>query len=69
MLFGMSMIVVGWLILVLINLELNLFIMILLVVLIEGGNVFVMMFVVILGVNLLFDELILYGIVVIMMVC
>ena len=42
MLLGMSMIVVGWLILALINTELNLLTMILLAALIEGGNAFVM---------------------------
>lgn len=49
MLLGMSMIVVGWLILALINSELNLLTMILLAALIEGGNAFVMMPAVTLG--------------------
>ena len=61
MLLGMSMIVVGWLILALINSELNLLTMILLAALIEGGNAFVMMPAVTLGANSLPDELISHG--------
>lgn len=61
MLLGMSMIVVGWLILALINSELNLLTIILLAALIEGGNAFVMMPAVTLGANSLPDELISHG--------
>ncbi|MFC6202293.1 MFS transporter [Lactiplantibacillus nangangensis] len=61
MLFGMAMIVVGWLILALITTKLNLLTMILIAALIEGGNAFVMMPAVTLGANSLPDRLISHG--------
>jgi len=61
MLIGMSMIVVGWLILALITTKLNLATMILIAALIEGGNAFVMMPAVTLGANSLPNQLISHG--------
>lgn len=61
MLLGMSMIVLGWLILAVINQELNLWTMILIAALIEGGNAFVMMPAVTMGANSLPDDLISHG--------
>jgi len=61
MLLGMSMIVLGWLVLALISQELNLLTMILLAALIEGGNAFVMMPAVTLGANSLPTDLISHG--------
>ncbi|MFD1420377.1 MFS transporter [Lactiplantibacillus songbeiensis] len=61
MLIGMSMIVVGWLILALVTAKLNLVTMILIAALIEGGNAFVMMPAVTLGANSLPNQLISHG--------
>jgi len=61
MLVGMSMIVVGWLLLAMITTKLNLVTMILLAALIEGGNAFVMMPAVALGANSLPNALISHG--------
>lgn len=61
MLFGMGMIVVGWLILAVVNAKLNLLTMILIAALIEGGNAFVMMPAVTLGANSLPNDLITHG--------
>lgn len=61
MLLGMTMIVLGWLILALVSAQLNLWTMILLAALIEGGNAFVMMPAVTLGANSLPNELISHG--------
>ncbi|KRO22128.1 multidrug transport protein [Lactiplantibacillus fabifermentans DSM 21115] len=61
MLLGMTMIVVGWLILTLITTKLNLLTMILIAAIIEGGNAFVMMPAVTLGANSLPDALISHG--------
>lgn len=61
MLLGMTMIVLGWLVLALLNRQLNLVTMILLAALIEGGNAFVMMPAVTLGANSLPNELVSHG--------
>jgi len=61
MLFGMAMIVAGWLVLALIPTKLTLLTMILIAALIEGGNAFVMMPAVTLGANSLPDQLISHG--------
>jgi len=61
MLFGMAMIVIGWLILALIPTKLTLLTMILIAALIEGGNAFVMMPAVTLGANSLPNRLISHG--------
>lgn len=61
MLLGMSMIVIGWLVLALVKTELNLGTMILIAALIEGGNAFVMMPAVTMGANSLPNELISHG--------
>lgn len=61
MLFGMGMIVVGWLVLALIPTKLTLLTMILIAALIEGGNAFVMMPAVTLGANSLPNRLISHG--------
>ncbi|MFC6295365.1 MFS transporter [Lactiplantibacillus daoliensis] len=61
MLFGMGMIVAGWLVLALIPTKLTLLAMILIAALIEGGNAFVMMPAVTLGANSLPDQLISHG--------
>ena len=61
MLFGMAMIVAGWLVLALIPTKLTLLTMILIAALIEGGNAFVMMPAVTLGANSLPNQLISHG--------
>jgi len=61
MLFGMAMIVVGWIVLALIPTKLTLLTMILIAALIEGGNAFVMMPAVTLGANSLPNQLISHG--------
>ncbi|AKP68233.1 DHA2 family efflux MFS transporter permease subunit [Companilactobacillus ginsenosidimutans] len=58
---GMSMIVVGWFLLFILNFKLNIWAMILIAMLIEGGNAFVMMPATTLGGNSLSQELIPHG--------